>query len=173
MLPPRGPRLVLTGWQQGSWAGHGQGMGGGGRRRRRCGPCGCWLGAVDARGSWRGAAGRSRSRALKLRAPSLQSMHKKQTWYMARPSCSSLICVNCAAKDACSCAVTCAVSAAAHEGNPGWSFSMVSEPFSERFGSPSVGRWPCRFPSSDMARLWAQPFFIRDRWRLKEVGPHL
>ena len=85
----------------------------------------------------------------------------------------TLSCANCASKVACSCAVTCAVSAAAHEGNPGWSFSMVSEPFSEKFGSPSVGRWSCRFPSSDMARLWAQPFFIRDRWRLKEVGPHL
>ena len=48
-------------------------------------------------------------------------------------------------------------------------------------GSKDIGKtvkeklrgWSCRFPSSDMARLCAQPFFIRDRWRLKEVGPHL
>ena len=37
--------------------------------------------------------------------------------------------------------------------NPVGSFSTVSEPFSSKISSPSVGRWPCRFPSSDMARL--------------------
>ena len=87
----------------------------------------------------------------------------------ARRSCSARICISCAAKDVC----VCAASADAHEGNPVWSFSMVSEPFSVKFYSPTDGRVSGRLPSSDMTRLLALPFLIRDRWRYKEVGPYL
>ena len=44
----------------------------------------------------------------------------------------------------------CAVNAAAHEGNPVWSFSMVSEQFSAKISPPSVGRRSCRECSSGM-----------------------
>ena len=64
----------------------------------------------------------------------------------------------------------CAVRAAAHKGNPVWSFSTVSGPFSAKIWLPSVGRCSCRDSSSDMARSVALPFFIRDRGRKEEVG---
>ena len=38
-------------------------------------------------------------------------------------------------------------------------FSTVSEPFSAKKMPPSVGRCSCRDSSSDMARLFALPFF--------------
>ena len=62
----------------------------------------------------------------------------------------------------------CAVRAAAHEGNPVWSSSTVLGPFSAKIWPPSVGRCSCRDSSSDMARLEALPFFIRDRCRRPE-----
>ena len=54
------------------------------------------------------------------------SRHGRQVRSRGTPSCSARIRDICAAKDACSCSA----SAAAHEGNPVWAFSMVSEPFS-------------------------------------------
>jgi hypothetical protein len=85
-------------------------------------------------------------------------------------TCSLRTCSSCAAKDSC----RFAVSAAAPGGNPVWSFSMVSEPFSEEFGSlpplreghVGIGT---RRPTWLVYWLLARPFFIRDRWRLKEV----
>ena len=83
-------------------------------------------------------------------------------------TCSLRTCSSCAAKDSC----RFAVSAAAPGGNPVWSFSMVSEPFSEEFGSlPPLreGHVGTRRPTWLVYWLLARPFFIRDRWRLKEV----
>ena len=54
------------------------------------------------------------------------SRHGRQVRSRGTPSCSARIRDICAAKDACSCSA----SAAAHEGNPVWAFSMVSEPLS-------------------------------------------
>ena len=64
----------------------------------------------------------------------------------------------------------CAVRAAAHKRNPVWSFSTVSGPFSAKIWPPSVGRCSCRDSSSDMARLVALPFFIRDRCRKEKLA---